>query len=109
MSRSYKKHPVFKMTIWGKDGKKCANRKVRRTLKNLEVGCPKGNYYKSFGLDTYDIVEYRSYQTKEDARKEWNESKTLYLNGTTTWKSEFYGAFTEEEALNLWKQSYKCK
>lgn len=113
MSRSYKKFPLFRDNLWcgrssGLSAKKYSNRMIRRKLKNVDIDV--GNYkdYKRFGLDSWDIWEYKSYQTKQDAIDEWEKEKSDLANGVIWWRTNMYEE-TLEEALINWKKFYKCK
>ena len=79
MSRSYKHTPVTK-TSTGKDGKRKANRAVRQKLKDIyyEVGNNAG--YKSI-MNSWDIIDYRSYGNPND----WDNSAVEY-NKCYLWK-----------------------
>ena len=111
MSRSYRKFPLFRDNLWGKSlkkGKQYSNRKIRRQLNRdiyLDVG--NGKHYKSYGLDSWDLWEYKSYQTKEDAIDEWEKEQQEIENGIKTWKSKYNQ--TKEDAIRDWYISYKRK
>ena len=64
-----------------KKGKQCANRKIRRKLKdpNIEVG--NGRHYKSLGLDSWDLWEFRFLETKQDAIDRWEQDQKDLANG----------------------------
>ena len=84
MSRSYKKSPISRMALWGrsmKKGKQVSNRKIRRKLKdpNIEVG--NGRHYKSLGLDSYDLWEFKFLETKQDAINRWEQDQKELANG----------------------------
>ena len=84
MSKSYKHFPISRMVLWGKSmkkGKQCANRKIRRKLKdpNIEVG--NGRHYKSLGLDSWDLWEFRFLETKQDAIDRWEQDQKDLANG----------------------------
>ena len=84
MSRSYKKFPQFRDNLWGrslKDGKKYNNRKIRRKLKNTNLDVGNGKDYERFGLDSWDLWEYKSYQTKQDAIDRWEQDQKDLANG----------------------------
>ena len=112
MSRSYKKFPLFRDNLWGggslKQGKKYNNRKIRRKLnRNLDVIVHKGRDYKKYGYDSWDLWEYKSYETKQDAINEWEQTQKEIVNGVTSWKSKYNT--TREEAIKNWYLSYKRK
>ena len=84
MSRSYKKFPISRMVLWGrsmKKGKQVANRKIRRKLKdpNIEVG--NGGHYKSLGLDSWELWEFKFLETKQDATNRWEQDQKELANG----------------------------
>lgn len=115
MSRSYRKYPLFRMTLWGgshnrsmKAGKRYANRKIRRKLRNPNYDVSNGRYYKYLGLDSWDLYEYKHYQTEQDVIYEWEERQKKIANGVN--KKRLYGAnFTLEEEIQFWKSSYLRK
>ena len=74
MSRSYKHFPISRMVLWGrsmKKGKQIANRKIRRKLKDLDIEVGNGRHYKSLGIDSWDLWEFRFLETKQDAIEQW--------------------------------------
>lgn len=84
MSRSYKHFPISRMALWGrsmKRGKQMANRKIRRKLKdpNIEVG--NGRHYKSFGIDSWELWEFKFLETKQDAINRWEQDQKDLVNG----------------------------
>ena len=84
MSRSYKHFPISRMVLWGrsmKKGKQIANRKIRRKLKdpNFEVG--NGSHYKSLGLDSWELWEFKFLETKQDAIDRWEQDQKDLANG----------------------------
>ena len=84
MSRSYKHFPISRMALWGrsmKKGKQVANRKIRRKLKdpNIEVG--NGRHYKSFGIDSCELWEFKFLETKQDAIDRWEQDQKELANG----------------------------
>ena len=68
MSRSYKKHPFHTdhHVKTSKEKKRFANKKVRRTK-----SVPSGNAFKKV-YPTYDICDWRSRWTWEEAIDDWN-------------------------------------
>lgn len=68
MSRSYKKFPVCKQPA-NKYVKRCANKKVRRTL-DIPNG---GSYRKCF--ESWDISDWCWIWTKDQAIKDWESTK----------------------------------
>lgn len=110
MSRSYKKFPQFRDNLWGrslKEGKRYNNRKIRRKIKNVDIDVGNGKDYKRFGVDSWDLWEYKSYETERDAINEWKQDQIEIAYGIETWKSKYNT--TLEEALIEWKKFYKCK
>lgn len=84
MSRSYKKFPISRMVLWGrsmKKGKQVANRKIRRKLKNPNVDIGNGSHYKSLGIDSYDLWEFKFLETKQDAIDRWEQDQKDLVNG----------------------------
>ena len=110
MSRSYKKFPQFRDNLWGrslKDGKKYNNRKIRRKLKDINLDVGNGKDYERFGLDSWDLWEYKSYQTKQDAIDDWEKDQIEIVNEVSNWKFRYKE--TKEEAIKNWYLSYKRK
>lgn len=110
MSRSYKKFPLFRDNLWGrsnKSGKQYNNRKIRRKLKDVSIDVGKGKDYERFGLDSWDLWEYKSYETKQDAIDEWEQDQKEIANGINSWKSKYNT--TKEDAIKSWYLSYKRK
>lgn len=110
MSRSYKKFPQFRDNLWGrslKTGKRYNNRKIRRKIKDVSIDVGNGKDYERFGLDSWDLWEYKSYQTKSDIIKEWEEDQAEILNGVSNWKSQYNTSL--DEAIVDWYKSYKRK
>lgn len=110
MSRSYKKTPIFRMVLWGKSmkkGRQCSNRKIRRKLKNpnLEVG--NGKDYKRYGLDSWDIWEFKNLTTKQDAIESYEKEQLEYENGVRSEKLRFEWSLADE--LNSWAKFHKRK
>lgn len=112
MSRSYKKFPLFRDNLWrgrssGVNGKTKNNRKIRRQLKNVNTDVGNGKDYKRFGFDSWDLWEYKSYQTKQDAIDDWEKDQKEIVNGVSSWKAKYNE--TKEEAIKNWYLSYKRK
>ena len=84
MSRSYKKSPISRMALWGrsmKKGKQVANKKIRRKLKNLNFEVGNGHHYKSLGLDSWDLWEFKFFETKQETINRWeSDQKKLAHN-----------------------------
>lgn len=96
MSRSYKKHPIFK--DHRKGGKQMANRQVRNSE---EV--PNGSAYKKF-FDSYDISDYWFSSTFEEYRKGYEKHVQWCLDHHFTPK-----IMTEKELYREWKKNYHSK
>ena len=112
MSRSYKKFPQFRDNLWGrslKDGKRYNNRKIRRKLKDTSIDVGNGTDYRRFGLDSWDLWEYKSYRTKQDTIHEWYEDQYELVNGVKGWRAQWLLKYTLDEALIDWYKSYKRK
>lgn len=58
-----------------------ANRKIRRKLKdpNIEVG--NGRHYKSLGLDSWELWEFKFLETKQDTINRWEQDQKDLVNG----------------------------
>lgn len=56
MSRSYKKHLAISGTVY-KEGKRAANRRVRRLLKNPSIEMPHRSFKKFYPM--WDVRDYR--------------------------------------------------
>lgn len=111
MSRSYKKYPLSRMSLCGREsmkpGKKWANRKIRRKLRNPTVECSNGRYYKHLGLDSWDLWEFKFYETERDVINGWESNQKRKANGARV--SRYYQDFTLEEAIQDWKKYYLRK
>lgn len=110
MSRSYKKFPQFRDNLWGrslKDGKRYNNRKIRHKLKNPNIEISNGSYYKSLGLDSWNLWEYKSYQTKQDTIDQWEKDQKDLLNGIRTWR--VLRNWTLKDQINDWAKFHKRK
>ena len=84
MSRSYKKFPISRMVLWGrsmKKGKQYANRKIRRKLKNPNIEVGNGRHYRSLGIDSWDLWEFKFLETKQDAIDRWEQDQKDLING----------------------------
>ena len=72
------------MVLWGrsmKKGKQVANRKIRRKLKNPDIEVGNGKQYKSLGLDSWDLWEFKFLETKQDAIDRWEQDQKELANG----------------------------
>ena len=95
MSRSTKKVPINKDHNSGKWGKKQANKKVRK-----EKDVPsKGKDYKKI-YQSWNIHDYISYYTREQAILDWEEEETMPAR--VQWRHKKYG--TLEKWLNAWEK-----
>lgn len=110
MSRSYKKEPISKDNQRGgaKWGKRMAASRIRNIdpeSEEAEVLAGKSNRYKKINRDTYDIHDYVSRWTEDEARKAFeNESNP---DSPYSWHSR-YG--TVENFLNkVWAKNCKRK
>lgn len=109
MSRSYKKFPLFRDVLWGKSmkrGKQYANRKIRHKLKNPNVDISNGGYYKSLGLDKWDLYEFKHHQTLQDIITEYESRQKGIINGHHSYRT---CESTLEEEIIWWKNSYLRK
>jgi len=86
MSRSYRKHYIFK-TAGDKSMKKVFNRRLRRKHNHFWEDIPSGNAYKKYN-NTWDIADYifrydnfndfwlqheKYYASKQDAWRDWKK------------------------------------
>lgn len=112
MSRSYKKFPLCRMSICGrnsmKKGKQLSNRKIRRKLKNPNIEVGNGRHHKSLGLDSWNLWEFRCFKTKQDAIDEYEEDQKQLTNGVSTYRRILHD-WTLEDQLNDWAKFYKRK
>lgn len=110
MSRSYRKHTIRRMTLWGhnsmKPGKRYANRKIRRKLKDPNVDVSNGRYYRFLGIDSWDLWEYKSWYTKQEVIDCWEREQLHKAYGMYSWRH--YKSTLEEEIAD-WKKYYLCK
>lgn len=110
MSRSYKKFPLFRDVLWGKSmkkGRQCSNRKIRRKLRDVNIDVGNGRDYKRFGLNTWDLWEYKSLITRQDAIDRYEKEQIEFENGVRSWKPKF--KWTLEDELNDWAKFHKRK
>lgn len=111
MSRSYKKFPLSRMSICGrnsmKKGKQMSNRKIRRKLKNPNIDVGNGRHYRSLGLDSWDLWEFKFLETKQDAIDRWEKDQVELLHGINSWRSKH--EWTLEDQLNDWAKFHKRK
>lgn len=100
MSRSFKKNPIIKIAPKrGKIGKKFANRKIRRSKKEI---C-NGKHYCKF-YEQYDIHDYIWRKTYSDYKKDYESSMKRYVNGTIHFNPDEY-----EHTYNDWFKDFKRK
>lgn len=110
MSRSYKKFPLFRDVLWGKSmkkGRQYSNRKIRRKLRDSNIDVGNGRDYKRFGLNTWDLWEYKSLITKQDAIERYEKEQLEYENGVRSKKLKFEWSLADE--LNSWAKFHKRK
>ena len=111
MSRSYKKFPLSRMSICGrnsmKKGKQMSNRKIRRKLKNPNIYVGNGRHYRTYGLDSWDLWEFKFLETKQDAIDRWEKDQVELLHGINSWRSKH--EWTLEDQLNDWAKFHKRK
>lgn len=89
-----------------KAGKRYANRKIRRKLKNPNVDISNGRYYKYLGVDSWDLYEYKHYRTLRDVIVEYESRQKGLVNGRHSYRK---CESTLEEEINWWKSSYVRK
>lgn len=109
MSRSYKHFPLFRDNLWGKSmkaGKQVSNRKIRRKLKNINLDVGNGRDYLRYGLDRWDLYEYKHHQTLNDVIIEYESRQKGLVNGRHSYRK---CEPTLEEEINWWKSSYVRK
>lgn len=110
MSRSYKKVPINRMALWGrsmKKGKQCANRKIRRKLKNPNVDVGDGRHYRSLGLDSHELWEFKFFETKQAAINRWKKDQIEIEYGIRSWRTVH--SWSLEDAINDWARYHKRK
>ena len=78
MSKSYRKNPIVKDNGKSKkEMKSLANRKVRRKLNDPDFNIADGKAYKK-EFESWDIADFISRWTKEDAIKEYESKSKKY-------------------------------
>lgn len=110
MSRSYKHFPISRMVLWGrsmKKGKQVANRKIRRKLKNPDIEVGNGRHYKSLGIDSWDLWEFKFLETKQDTIEQWETEQKLIANNIQSWKT--LKDWSLDDQLNNWAKFHKRK
>ena len=95
MSRSFKKTPINKDHFGGKLGKRRASKAVRR---NKDFALSGGEYKKVY--DSWDINDYISYYSREDAIKDWYDEEAAHRKYQNLHKR--YG--TLERWLQAWEK-----
>ena len=102
MSRSYRKNPIIKDNGKSKkEMKSLANRKVRRKLNDSDFNISNGNAYKK-EFESWDIADFISRWTKEDAIKEYESKSKKYRWFKEEWP-------TLEDYLNYWEKTMHRK
>ena len=117
MSRSYKKHPISKDNQRGgaKIGKRFAAHRIRNlSLEEAEVIMGKSNRYKYVNQDTYDIHDYISHWTEEEAREYYRrmvDGTGHHRSWQTAYREKFLEEYpTEDDYINkVWAKSNKRK
>ena len=107
MGKSYKKQPITKDKGIGRNTKRIANKKVRRT-KDFSSS---GKAYKKL-FESYLISDYKSYWPKSKAIERWYEEEQLAeLRGLPLKKIGWHKYYnTLEEYLDkFWASCYKRK
>ena len=102
MSRSYRKNPIIKDNGKSKkEMKSLANRKVRRKLNDPDFDIADGKAYKK-EFESWDIADFISRWTKEDAIKEYESKSKKYRWFKEEWP-------TLEDYLNYWEKTMHRK
>lgn len=110
MSRSYKKFPISRMTLWGrsmKKGKQFSNRKIRRKLKDPTIEVGNGGHFRCYGLDSWDLWEFKFLETKQDAINRWEKDQIETEYGIRGWRTVH--DWSLEDAINDWAKFHKRK
>ena len=102
MSRSYRKNPIVKENGKSKkEMKSLANRKVRRKLNDPDFNIADGKAYKK-EFESWDIADFISRWTKEDAIKEYESKSKKYRWFKEEWP-------TLDDYLNYWEKTMHRK
>ena len=102
MSRSYRKNPIIKDNGKSKkEMKSLANRKVRRKLNDSDFNISNGKAYKK-EFESWDIADFISRWTKEDAIKEYESKSKKYRWFKEEWP-------TLDDYLNYWEKTMHRK
>ena len=104
MSKSFKKHPALSgMNVKGM--KKCANKRVRRSLKNFSFSLTGKEYKKMF--PSYDI---RDYSEVAPSKKTFIErEKQFHYLCSYYWIKKLGRAPTDEELIEYYNKWYVRK
>ena len=84
-----------------------SNRKIRRKLRDFTIDVGNGRDYRRFGLDSWDLWEYKFLETKRDAINRWERDQKELAHGVRTWRTQH--DWTLEDALNDWAKFHKRK
>ena len=102
MSKSYRKNPIVKDNGKSKkEMKSLANRKVRRKLNDPAFNIADGKAYKK-EFESWDIADFISRWTKEDAIKEYESKSKKYRWFKEEWP-------TLDDYLNYWEKTMHRK
>lgn len=102
MGKSYRKNPIVKDNGKSKkEMKSLANRKVRRKLNDPDFNIADGKAYKK-EFESWDIADFISRWTKEDAIKEYENKSKKYRWFKEEWP-------TLEDYLNYWEKTMHRK
>lgn len=102
MSKSYRKNPIVKDNGKSKkEMKSLANRKVRRKLNDPDFNIADGKAYKK-EFESWDIADFISRWTKEDAIKEYESKSKKYRWFKEEWP-------TLDDYLNYWEKTMHRK
>lgn len=109
MGKSHKKFPRYRDNLWGKSlkkGKQYNNRKIRRKIKDVSIDVGNGTDYRRFGLDSWDLWEYRSYRPLQTVIEDWEYDQIRKIQGINTW---LHYEPTLEEEIQDWERRYLRK
>ncbi len=96
MSRSYKHSPVY---TDGRNGQVISKRYANKAVRKYKNKIAKGKAYKKL-FCSWDIHDYISRWTWEEAKKEWENDKYNYYKNHNISLKEYY---------RKWRRSYKNK
>lgn len=94
MSRSYKKSPVC--TDHNTPGTRWAKRQAAKAVRRYNDCIDDGKSYRKVYC-SWNICDYRFYQTRKQAIKEWENNERLQSR------------FSQEKILNNWEKFYRKK